>query len=409
MLFPCSLEKMKEQTGEKLNKALALMYAREHRKRFYAKDIAAKVADGYAEGRIDFSFSKRNEINAHLENLESNGYVILRRVKREKSFTLYGGEFTDRMDDFCACMGIKTRDQMKREEVYTLEKCADVQNERLRAWMREEREVGTLVSPAGFSAKDAEAAIRYADHVLENDRVIYERDLSKRVMNDSKALTRDIRVLLEKILTACADEEVLSAYEERKASLGSSAQILPIYGVVKTPQYIYTQGDMTIRFRDGKTVVTQGYPYAFSSEYLNDIENIKVDSSRLITVENLTTYEDMHEEDTAKLYTGGFLSFPARQLVSRIHLDNPSLTCLHWSDIDCGGIRIFRHIRKYIPGLVPYRMDIATLRRYADYVSPLTDNDRRYLLSCKSDPVFGELAEYMLEHGYKLEQESIYA
>ena len=74
---------MKEQTGEKLNKALALMYAREHRKRFYAKDIAAKVADGYAEGRIDLSFSKRNEINAHLENLESNGYVILRRVKRE--------------------------------------------------------------------------------------------------------------------------------------------------------------------------------------------------------------------------------------------------------------------------------------------------------------------------------------
>lgn len=153
---------------------------------------------------------------------------------------------------------------------------------------------------------------------------------------------------------------------------------------------------------------TCGLPYAFSSQRLDKIKIVIVHAKKFITIENLTSYEDFHENGTVKFYTGGFISFPARELLSKIYKDNPEVKYMHWSDIDCGGIRIFKHIRNYVPAVIPYRMDIGTLEKGKNYWTSITDNDRDYLETCIDD-TFSEVIGYMLKYGIKLEQESIYA
>ena len=403
-------------TGRSVEKALIRLYAEESRKRFTPKDISTMVANGYEPGRIDFPVTKRDMINRELESLETRGYIELKKDRKEKAFTLYGGKFTEKMENLCLRNGIRTKACLIEQERQTINKITGVRDIRLAEWLRAEAGTGNFVRktfpPAAvsdFPADDFTGAVLLADEALSGCGMVYERNIAKKVLNDSKGITRSIRKILERILTECSDDETLEAFRERKTALGPKAQILPLYGVVKTPEYIITEGDMTITLRDGEEISTRGLPYAFSSEYLDRIESIRVNAERVVTIENLTSYEDFHDIGTVKIYTGGFVSFPERSLLAKVYEDNPDREYLHWSDIDCGGIRIFRHIRNYIPTVMPYRMDISTLKDGKEYWTPLTDNDRKYLESCTDGGLFHSLAEYMLEQDAKLEQESFYA
>ena len=54
----------------------------------------------------------------------------------------------------------------------------------------------------------------------------------------------------------------------------------------------------------------------------------------------------------------------------------------------------------------PFRMDIPTLKQFAAYTKPLTDNDRKRLNNLLGTE-FKETVQYMLENNCKLEQESM--
>lgn len=403
--------------GRRVEDMLFRMYAKDGRKRFSVEDIASSADSGYAPGRVDYPVERRDEINTCLEQMEMYGYIVLRKSPKEKSFTLYGGRFTEKMEEYCLWRGFLTKRHLRSQEVAALQKCRGIKNSRLMQWIDKESREGNYIKKS-FPAVSTQAfpenafinAVKIADEVLSIENgMVYERDVAKKAVNDSKGITPAVRVILERILTDCADEEMLETFAERKEALGGKAGILPLYGVIKTPEYIRAEGDMTVTFPNGKEFRTWGFPYLFSSKYLDDIRGIQAHCSRIITIENLTSYEDFQEENFLKIYTGGFLSFPARLLLRKIYNSNPDALYLHWSDIDCGGIRIFRQVKRYIPSAMPYRMDITTLEEYAGYGTRLTVNDRDFLCRCVDDPYFSDLAAYMLDNDIKLEQESFYA
>lgn len=402
--------------GHMTEDLLLHMYSRDGRKRFLSKDIQ-RVEEGYSPGRVDLPLEKRDAINSCLEMLQLRGYIRLKKDSNDKASTLYGGAFTENMEIYCLNRGIRTKKQIIEQEQAAVRKCTDIKSAELSRWLAEEESSGRYVvktfrsiSEQDFREKDFINAVRIADEILSGEKhAVYERDIAKKAVNDSKGITSGVRRILERILFECADEEIREFFDERKAALGDRAQILPLYGVVKTPEYILTHGSMEISLKNGKIIDTQGYPYAFSSEYLSDIESICANGKKFVTIENRTSYEDFHEDGTVKIYTGGFLSFPERMLLVKIREGNPASHFLHWSDIDCGGIRIFRQIKKYIPSICPYQMDVRALEENRGLWTGLTDNDRRFLTGCLADPVFGPLASYMLKNNCKLEQESLYA
>ena len=107
-------------TGRSVEKALIHLYAEESRKRFTPKDISAMAANGYEPGRIDFPVTKRDMINRELESLEACGYIELKKDRKEKAFTLYGGKFTEKMENLCLRNGVRTKACLIEQERQTI-------------------------------------------------------------------------------------------------------------------------------------------------------------------------------------------------------------------------------------------------------------------------------------------------
>ena len=90
---------------------------------------------------------------------------------------------------------------------------------------------------------------------------------------------------------------------------------------------------------------------------------------------------------------------------------------LHFGDIDAGGFEIHRDLcaRTKIP-FSRFYMDLQTLKKYAGFGKPLTENDRVRLQKMlqtedsneqSADRELAEVVQYMLAHNLKLEQECI--
>lgn len=70
----------------------------------------------------------------------------------------------------------------------------------------------------------------------------------------------------------------------------------------------------------------------------------------MITIENKANYESMeYSGDTLYIYCHGFFSPKERRFLRRAEeLAGPETEFLHWSDMDYGGIRIFRFMKEKV-------------------------------------------------------------
>lgn len=120
-------------------------------------------------------------------------------------------------------------------------------------------------------------------------------------------------------------------------------------------------------------------------------------------------YHDSYRDDTLYIYTHGFLS-PAETAVCRQILDVlPNAGYYHWSDIDCGGIRIFQFMRDHIfPSVTPLNMDEKTYDKCMELFpgSPLVKTTRAMLenMECRD---MSKLKDRILTYGVTFEQEAM--
>ncbi len=90
-----------------------------------------------------------------------------------------------------------------------------------------------------------------------------------------------------------------------------------------------------------------------------------------------------------------------------MYLQNNDIDFYHFGDIDAGGLYILNHLKRETGvDFKPYKMDINTIKMYAEFTRPLTENDRTRLLKLKNSE-YNEVVDYMLENNCKLEQEAI--
>lgn len=235
---------------------------------------------------------------------------------------------------------------------------------------------------------------------LEDD--VYIRDLSVKLFSDSKRL--------EKIKTRV--EGLLYKYGEYP----DKNLILEEYGLIKTPSYVMVKGNVILHFHDQELNVgmLRG-DIAFSTESLRDITEIQVNGSRVITIENLTSFHRFScSEDEVAIYLGGYHNRVKRAFLKSMYRDNPSVEYRHFGDIDAGGFYIFEHLKRKTG--IPFRtiyMDSDTLQRYRQYTKELTPNDRKRIQNLLEKEQNGDSPEHlevlstMLKIGCKLEQEAI--
>lgn len=254
--------------------------------------------------------------------------------------------------------------------------------------------------------KGTEQLVRCVWYVETNTVPCYVREFSIMHFGDSKTFEA-IRSRAHKVFIRFG----------RGLEEADEKELFAEYGIYDTPNYVYLKGEGSLRIGGDEIPLRplrQGI--GISGE---DLETVQVsgtdDTHRIITIENLTTFFRMQEDDALIIYLGGYHNRTRRRLLSMIHEQLPDAQYLHFGDIDAGGFAIYEDLcRKTGIPFTPYRMGIAELEQYGAYAKKLTASDRRRLQLMLDRPpahldAYRSDIEYMLRHDIKLEQECILA
>ena len=236
--------------------------------------------------------------------------------------------------------------------------------------------------------------------VEENDEEILLRNFSKKHFKDSK--------LLEKYAS-----RTLSLFNEfGELQYASFFDLCAKHFIIKHSGYAYVKKGFALKINEQIVDLdTLAVDFALSDEAIDKMDILHVNASKVYTIENLTTYHFFNADDAIVIYLGGYHNHTKRNLLKKIHAAKTDLQWFHIGDIDWGGFGIFLHLTMNTGiDFQPYLMGIEELEKYKTDCLPLTNNDRVRLEKMLSDErakCFYPVIEYMLEKGYKLEQESL--
>lgn len=240
--------------------------------------------------------------------------------------------------------------------------------------------------------------------VLNNNQECYIRVLSSRIYKDTKILELYERRISKVIKDFGSENEYIKNYDD---------SIFELYNIFKNPRQVRIKGRIGIVKSDKK--IDLGIFEDGLGIGSNDLEGIKfiINKSikRVVTVENLTTFNTFECKDAIVVYTCGFNSSRTINLLKSIYRSYPDIEYLHWGDIDCGGFKIFNH-QKQAAGInfKPLYMDVDTYNKFKDSGKPLTSTDVDTLKRLSSDNSYSEFKDVineMLINMKKIEQESI--
>ena len=333
-------------------------------------------------------------VNESVSELEKLGFVTVKNTKNafERSVILN----TDSLGDIYKYLKRKPKAELNNTLLALMEKYLNenevlnrycsAQTERIRSNRSVERFDGDV--------DELEKTLRAIKEIFNVTEETYERDFSIRLYSDSKVFER-IKKKAAWILFRYGD-------------FPDEETVLEDLNIVKNPGHVYIKGNGSIVISGQKLDLSalKG-DIAISSDLLKSIDEIRIGGNRLITIENLTTFNRFSDPQTLAVYLGGYHNSHRRNFIKKIFECNPEAEYLHFGDIDAGGFYILLHLRARTGiDFKPFRMDTSTLELYKSYSRPLTENDRKRLTDLL-DTEFRDTVQYMLDNNCKLEQEAL--
>lgn len=244
-----------------------------------------------------------------------------------------------------------------------------------------------------YDFRDLLDAINY---IQKNENEILIRTLSVSLFKNSKKL-ESIQNEVESILYKYGDFE-------------SKETVLAECGVMNTPTTVKMKGNAIIDIAGQKLDLSKiDGDIELSAKTLKEVRSVNVLGTKVISIENLTSFYEYDNCCDFQIYLGGFHNTTKRNFLKNIYAENKNINYFHYGDIDAGGFYIYLHLceKTAIPFKL-YKMDIDTLIQHKDKTLRLTKNDRNRLqnLLNRPDLEFYETVKYMLDKDCKLEQEA---
>ncbi len=239
-----------------------------------------------------------------------------------------------------------------------------------------------------------------ANEIENNEEEILLRNFSKRKFRDSKLLENSANRLLK----------IFNEFGE--ITFSDFGNLCSKHYIVKHNGYAYIKNGL--RFKINNQIIdldNLGVEFSFPDEAIKIMEILSINKTKVITIENLTTFHYIKDNNAIIIYLGGYHNKIKRDLLQKIHNFKNDLEWYHIGDIDWGGFEIFLHLReKTHIDFKPLKMGIDELTVYKDECTPLTTEDKirlNLLLQNPKASIFYKTIEFMLKNGYKLEQESL--
>lgn len=335
------------------------------------------------------------DVNESIEVLKRKGYISAKMDSRK----IYENVFLslDNLSEIYMYLKRKPKNDIHKQlKLLLLEHMHD--NEILSEYCKEQlNRIANNRSVEYFNNdfQEFESILLAVKEVMLVETEQFIREFSIRIFKDSKFF-QTIQTKVENLLYEYGD------FPEKD-------KILPSFNLVKTPTYVNYKGAGKIII-SGQTIdlLKLSSDIAISSKMLPDIESIEVLGSKVITIENLTSFHRFNEQDFFVIYLGGFHNTVRREFIKKLYEQNPQKQYYHFGDIDVGGFRILEHLKNKTK--VPFRgyhMDIDTLVRYKEFSKKLTKNDRINLERLLIHDEYVSVINFMLENNCKLEQEAV--
>ena len=113
------------------------------------------------------------------------------------------------------------------------------------------------------------------------------------------------------LIENCTDEK-----EENKV-------ILEELNVYANPSYVYFKGNGKITFQNGNEIsITPEIPLALSSACIKEIADFEITDTKIMTVENLTSFNRIKEDDIFYIFLSGYHNSAKQNFIKKIHSQN---------------------------------------------------------------------------------------
>lgn len=260
---------------------------------------------------------------------------------------------------------------------------------------------------AQFVQEEAEKIIALLNCILKNKNEILERELSISLLSNSKTWEEKYKKKILKILRQ--NEPFASLAENCADEKETDKAILEECNIFSNPSYVYFKGSGTITFENGNCIkIFPDIPLALSSTAISKIEAFEIADNKIMTVENLTSFNRIKKSETFFIFLSGYHNSVKQIFLKKIFNQNSNKEYYHFGDIDPDGFLILDNLRsKTQIDFKAYKMGIAELQKYSSYTKPLEKNDLRKAESLIAKGKYTEILDYMLKKNLKLEQEII--
>lgn len=271
----------------------------------------------------------------------------------------------------------------------------------------EQMELLQLGRKTKYNLVEAKELLSLCLLVLHNQEELLERELSIVHFSNSKQFEQKYRTRLCHILQQYGDySELLDGVDDKRER---EQIVLAEHNIYSNPSYLYVKGDATLKLSNLPSMeLSLSTPIAFSSTSLQNLERIEIHASKVMTIENLTSFNRMQEQGYFYLFLSGYHNTAKQHLLMQIAKQNGGLQWFHFGDIDPDGFLIIEHLRKKTGiEFTPIYMGCEELEKYAKYCKPLEDNDITKAKNMLQKGLHQKEMEYMLSHNCKLEQEIV--
>lgn len=259
-----------------------------------------------------------------------------------------------------------------------------------------------------LSEKECEV-LRCVYELVRLEEFQFMRMFSKNVFHNSKTFKNEYQKRVITVLRKAPEiDEEMDDYE-----------VLAEFKILTYSQTLAVKGNLTFTIDDATTVDNSNLPYGtiLNAQTLVHSKPISAEGvQRVITIENQANYEDMKYDDhTLYVFVHGFPSPKERNFLRHIvDIVDEGTEFYHWSDMDLGGIRIYRFLKQNLfPSLQPMKMDAESyLQAIGDgHGIPYDEKKRKKYeelhASGECPEELTELLKLILTHGKDIEQEGV--
>lgn len=368
--------------------------------------LPEKVFPDYSNDFTDIDRIKDFETN--IDFLQNNSLVVVSR-KHDRISKITAISTDENWTKIRAILGVKDKKTRLKEEIsfYSNFYKDSVSHEIVKDFCKVQIERLESGKEAEFRHEEADNIIALLNFILKNKNEILERELSISVLSNSKTWEEKYRNKVLKILKKsgwfdyltenCSDEKEISKV------------ILEECCVFSNSSYVYFKGNGAIAFENGKIIkIYSDIPLALSSDSVSKIKSFEVFDSKVMTVENLTSFNRIKDLDTFFIFLSGYHNNAKQAFLKKIFCQNSNKNYYHFGDIDPDGFFILENLRaKTNIDFKAYKMGISELEKYSAFTKPLEENDLKKARSLIESGRYTEILNYMLKHNQKLEQEII--